>query len=80
LDKLEEVSFLLKNADTHQIEQFLKISDMRNYKDVCAQMTDYIKIMEKQFGGGATVDEEGNEVAAEEAAAVGHVPDLLDDA
>jgi hypothetical protein len=53
---------------------------MRNYKDVCAQMTDYIKIMEKQFGGGATVDEEGNEVAAEEAAAVGHVPDLLDDA
>ena len=42
-------------------------------------MTDYIKIMEKQFGGGATVDEEGNEVAAEEAA-VGHVPDLLDDA
>jgi 23S rRNA U2552 (ribose-2'-O)-methylase RlmE/FtsJ len=35
LEKLEEVSYLLKNADTHSIEKFLKISDMRNYKDVC---------------------------------------------
>ena len=35
LEKLEEVSYLLKNADTHQIEKFLKISDMRNYKNVC---------------------------------------------
>jgi len=35
LEKLEEVSYLLKNADSYQIEQFLKISDMRNYKDIC---------------------------------------------
>lgn len=80
LEKLEEVSYLLKNADTHQIEHFLKISDMRNYKDVCAQMNDYIKIMEGGFGGKATLDEEGNEVPPEEAAPVGHVPDLLEDA
>jgi hypothetical protein len=54
---------------------------MRNYKDVCAQMTDYIKIMEASFGGTKAAGEEGEEEAApEEAAPVGHVPDLLDDA
>ena len=35
LGKLEEVSYLLKNADTHQIEDFLRVGDTRNYKDVC---------------------------------------------
>ena len=53
---------------------------MRNYKDVCAQMTDYIKIMEEQFGGKKEVGEDGEEAAPEEAAPVGHVPDLLEDA
>lgn len=47
LEKLEEVSYLLKNAETHKIEDFLKVSDMRNYKDVCEQMTDYIKVMKE---------------------------------
>lgn len=36
LEKLEEVSFLLKNANAYDIEQFLKMSDIRSYKDVCS--------------------------------------------
>ena len=47
LEKLEEVSFLLKNANKYDIEKFLKMSDIRSYKDVCAQMDDYISIMKK---------------------------------
>jgi len=27
------------------MDKFLKISEMKNYKDVCEQMADYIKIM-----------------------------------
>jgi len=51
LHKLEEVSYLLKHADKFQLEQFLKLKDMRNYKDVCAQMDAYIKQMQEVFGG-----------------------------
>lgn len=47
LEKLEEVSFLLKNANKYDIEKFLKMSEIRSYKDVCAQMDDYISIMKK---------------------------------
>lgn len=47
IEKLEEVSFLLKNANKYDIEKFLKMSDIRSYKDVCAQMDDYISIMKK---------------------------------
>jgi len=50
LDKLEEVSFLLKNASEYDMEKFLKMSDVRCYKDVCSQMEDYIKIMKATFG------------------------------
>jgi hypothetical protein len=80
LEKLEEVSYLLKNADSYQIEQFLKIADMRNYKDICTQMADYTKMMQAQFGGKAAVDGEEEAEEAAEAAPVGFVPDLLEDA
>ena len=45
LEKLEEVSFLLKNADKLDISKFLKLQDIRNYKNVCEQMDHYIKYM-----------------------------------
>ena len=45
LEKLEEVSFLLKHSDTFDITKFLKLQDIRNYKNVCEQMDDYIKYM-----------------------------------
>ena len=50
LEKLEEVSYLLKNADAHKIEDFLKVSDTRTYKDVCKEMSDYINQMKGVIG------------------------------
>jgi len=41
-DKLEEVSFLIKNAEDLPMDKFLKVSDFRNYKEVCTQMEEYI--------------------------------------
>lgn len=80
LEKLEEVSYLLKNADTHNIEMFLKVSDMRNYADVCQEMNAYIESMKKQFPQKKQLAEGEEEEAAEESPAVGFVPDLLADA
>lgn len=80
LEKLEEVSYLLRNADTLKIENFLKFSDMRNYKDVCQQMEGYIEQMKVHFGGKKQVNEEGEEEEAAEVAPVGFVPDVLEEA
>jgi len=32
LEKLEEVSYLIKNEETHKLSDFLKTEDIRNYK------------------------------------------------
>lgn len=78
LEKLEEVSFLLKHQDKFDMEKFLKMSDMRNYKQVCKQMDDYNTLMKPQFGAPKpTGEDEAEEVA--EAEPVGDVPDLLND-
>ena len=80
LEKLEEVSFLLKNANAYDIEQFLKMSDVRNYKDVCTQMEAYISMMKNQFGTAKPpVGEDGEAEEVAEAEPVGLVPDLLED-
>ena len=31
LQKVEEVSYLLRHAETHHIDEFLQIKDLRNY-------------------------------------------------
>ena len=81
LEKLEEVSYLLKHNDTLKLEDFLKVSDMRNYKNVCEQMSAYIATMKQHFGQKKEEDEDGNVVEdAEPPAPVGFVPDLLDEA
>ena len=49
-NKLEEVSYLLRNEDTLNIEDFLRVSDFRNYKQVCTEMDAYIKELKYQFG------------------------------
>jgi hypothetical protein len=82
LDKLEEVSYLLKHNDVHKLEDFLKVSDFRNYKDVCGEMNAYIGKMKDQFGAKkapADGEEGAEEEAPEEVAPVGLVPDLLAD-
>ena len=79
LDKLEEVSYLIKNEDTLKMEDFLKIDDFRSYKDVCGQMQDYIKKMKDQFPKKVEGEEGGDDAQPEEAPPIGAVPDLLAD-
>lgn len=72
----------MKHNDVHKLEDFLKVSDFRNYKDVCSEMNAYIEKMKTQFGARKAQGEgeEGAEdEAPEEVPAVGLVPDLLAD-
>ena len=79
-EKLEEVSYLLKNADSHQLENYLKVSDFRNYRNVCDEMDAYITEMRYQFGAKKPVaDGEDEDAEPEEAPPVGFVPDLIED-
>jgi len=77
--KLEEVSYLLKHEDTHKIEDFLKVSDFRQCKDVCAEMDAYITAMKYEFGAKKPVLEGEEDAEPEEIPPVGYVPDLLAD-
>lgn len=80
-DKLEEISYLLKNSDTLKMEDYLKITDFRNYKQFCAGRSEYCAKMKYQFGGKkpAAEGEEEAEAEPEEVPAVGFVQDLLTD-
>lgn len=82
LQKLEEVSYLIKHEKDHKLEDYLKTSDMRNYKKVCDGMLEYTKTMVPQFPAAVQPvtdpDEGANEPEAVEA--VNNVSDLLDDA
>ena len=70
---------MLKHNDTLNLEDYLKVSDMRNYKNVCEQMTAYINTMREHFGQKKAT-EDGEEEEPEAAAPVGFVPDLLEEA
>lgn len=70
----------MKHADSHKLESFLKVKDFRNYKNVCADMNDYIAAMKYQFGARKPpADGEEEEAEPEEVPPVGFVPDLLSD-
>jgi radial spoke head protein 4A len=80
LNKLEEISYLLKHEDTHKLEEFLKTNEEKLYAKPSNEETKqasqpYIdgsqKFFKKAEGG-----EDGEEGGA---AAVGNVPDLLCD-
>ena len=49
LEKIEEVSYLIKKGDELKLTDYLQTSDMRNYSEVCGQMGGYIDFMKKQF-------------------------------
>ena len=70
LQKLEEVSYLLRNSDTHHIDDFLKIQDLHNYEEVAKSMTDHIARVQALFKQPEP-EEEGGEVP--EVPAVGQV-------
>lgn len=82
LEKIEEVSYLVKNADKHQLTDFLRVVDSRNYHDVCAQMKEYIAHMREAFGAKKASDGDDGEDAEDAGApeAVCNVPDLLEEA
>ena len=79
-DKLEEVSYLLKNKDTHRLGDYLRIEDFRNYQDVCSEMDAYIRQMRYQYGAREPQPEGEEDAEPEEVPAVGFVPDLVEDA
>ena len=77
--KLEEVSYLIKHSDTLKMDEYLKVSDFRDYKDVCQEMDAYIKAMKSTFPQKKVAVEGEEEEAPEEVPAVGFVTDLLAD-
>jgi hypothetical protein len=79
LEKLEEVSYLLKGTkEESKTNSFLKLHDSRNYKDFTDSITGYVEKMEQYFPKPKTGGEEEEE-APEEMAPVGNVPDLMVD-
>ena len=80
LCKLEEVSYLIKHSDEVKCEDFLKIQDMRDYKELCKVLKDYIKKLKDSFGGKKPTGEDEEDEEPEVPAPVGQVPDLLADA
>jgi hypothetical protein len=74
LEKLEEVSYLLKNEDSLKLQDFLKTEEIRNYKLRAQDLKQYNQIMSQAFAVAKTGDDDD---AAEEVASVGYVPDLL---
>lgn len=70
---------MLKHQEKFDMEKFLKMSDMRNYKQVCKEMDGYNTLMKNQFGAPKPTGEDEAEEPAEPEP-VGEVPDLLQDA
>ena len=58
LEKVEEVSYLLKHADSHHIDEFLRIEDKRNYDTVAQSMADHIAQVESMFAGPKAPEED----------------------
>jgi len=77
LDKIEEVSYLLKNAEAHHIDEFLKIEDKRNYDAVAKSLTDHVATVEALFAGPKATDDDPDNVP--EIGPVGMVQNLLAD-
>lgn len=74
LDKLEEVSHLIKFKDSKNINEWLLIEEFWNFKEACKNKTDFITKARKHFELPQP-EEEGGE--APEVPTVNAVPDLL---
>ena len=78
LDKLEEVSYLLKHQSASlKLQDFLVTEESKNIKDHCDALLEYIAKLEQHFPRPKTGEEEGEEAA--EAGPIGNVPDLMAD-
>ena len=74
LARFEEVSTLIKQKKN--LNEFLKLEDIRTYKDVACDQTEYTGKVKPNFEGPVP-DEDGN---LPEVAAVGYVQDLMREA
>jgi radial spoke head protein 4A len=77
LEKVEEVSYLLKNADAHHIDEFLKIEDKRNYDAIAQSMSDHVATVEALFAGPKAPEDDPE--AVPEVGPVGMVQNLAAD-
>ena len=84
LNKIEEISYLVKNKNTMAIEEWLKTNEVHNYakpSDPSTKMATeaHIESGRAHFVSEKTVDEDGNEVEAGGSGPIGNIPDLLAD-
>lgn len=81
LEKMEEVSYLIKMGDELKLTDYLRTSDMRNYAEVCGKMDGYIAFMRKQFPEPFVPDPDDPEKTGPEAAEpINYVQDVMEDA
>ena len=73
LDKIEEVSYLVKHKADYKVEEFLKLAEQTRYKDVSESLKEYIQTASKLF----EAPELGEDEEPPEKAAVGNIPNLL---
>ena len=84
LNKIEEISYLLKNKNTLAIEEWLKVNEIHNYAkpaDKCTKNATEVPIASGQahFKVEKTVNDDGEEVESGGAGPIGNIPDLLAD-
>ena len=79
LDKLEEVSYLIKKGE--DLNKFLALEDTRDYKAQAADLVEYLARYKSGDQKEVKEDEDGEaqQVEAEEVAPVGLVQDLMKD-
>lgn len=77
MEKVEEVSFLLKSGESHHIDDFLKIEDKRNYDQVAKSLADHVATVESLFSGPKAPEDDPE--AVPEVGPVGMVQNLLAD-
>ena len=81
LEKIEEVSYLIKNKGDIDIDKYLKTSDLRNHRGVCELMKEYCTYMTAQFPQPPVVnpdDEDPGEPEPTEP--INYVPDMAEEA
>jgi hypothetical protein len=84
LNKIEEISYLIKNKKTLAIEEFLKVNEIHNYarpseKETKVATEATIKSGMSHFKSKMTVNDDGEEVEEGSSVPIGNIPDLLCD-
>lgn len=80
LEKFEEVSYLVKNASTIDLEKFLRMSDTHNHSEVAKSLTEQVARIQGFYSTPkGEDDDEADAIPTEEPVPIGYVQDLLAD-